>query len=210
MQIEYFINSIDTKETELKETIESITKSKINAICGIYPHIKYIKKNYPKLVVGTMIDYPLGYLDNNRRQDSILDAIDIGSNIINICVPFHDIVNRRYSKFKEDISKNIELCLKHSVSIRYVLEYRKFDHSLLSKVCSILMQNGIDTVYPSSGFFLDSIEDNIIACAYLHEKTGINTIVNGNIWTKNHFSSILKINPFGCSISNTLGLTFIS
>lgn len=210
MQIEYFINSIDTKEAEIKETIDSISKSSINAICGIYPHIKYIKKNYPKITVGTMIDYPLGCMDNSRRQDSILDAINIGSNIINISVPFHDVINRRYSKFKDDIEKNKELCTKHNVSIRYVLEYRKFDHSLLAKVCSVLMQHGVDTVYPSSGFFLDSIEDNIIACAYLHEKTGINTIVNGNIWTKNHFASILKINPFGCSISNPLGLTFIS
>jgi deoxyribose-phosphate aldolase len=210
MHIEYFINSIDTKETEIKDTIDSISKSSINAICGIYPHIKYIKKNYPKITVGTMIDYPLGYMDNNRRQDCIADAINIGSNVINITVPFHDIINRRYSKFKDDIEKNVTLCLNNNVKIRYVLEYRKFDHSLLAKVCGILMQYGVDTVYPSSGFFLDSIEDNIIACAYLHEKTGINTIVNGNIWTKNHFGSILKINPFGCSISNPIGLTFIS
>lgn len=209
MYIEYYINSIDEKEIDIKNNIDQITNNAISGIIAPYSQAKFIKKNFNDISVGHFIDYPIASCDSDRRQDLIMDAINAGASYISVSAPFYQIVNRKYNKFRDDISKNLELCSKHNIELRYILEYRKFDHQLLSKICEILLEKGIKTIYPSSGLFLDNIDDNIIACAYLHEKTGINTIVNGNIWKKNQIENILKIKPYGISLCHIENLKLL-
>lgn len=212
MYIEYYINTIDEKEIDIKTNIDNITKYGVPYPSIVAPihYIKFIKKNYPHIKCGTYVDYPLAYEELSRRQDLILDAIKLGITFINIPVPFYSIINRKYDKFRDDIKKNLELCVPQHIELRYMLEYRKFDHPLLCKVCEILVQGGVNIVYPSTGFFLDNINDNLIACAYLKEKTGINTIVNGNVWSSDHMQNMLKIKPYGFSSNNPLNFRLIN
>lgn len=209
MHLEYYINSIDEKEIDIKTNIEQIFQYNISSVLSPNNQTRFIKKTFPDLATGCFVDYPLASCDIERRQDLILDAINIGANYIAITAPFYYIVNRKYNKLRDDISKNLEICHKHNIQLKYILEYRKFDHQLLTKVCEILLEKGINTIYPSSGLFLDNIEDNIIACAYLHEKTGINTMVNGNIWKKSQIDNILKIKPFGISVCHAESLKLL-
>lgn len=209
MYIEYYINSIDQKEIDIKNTIDQVIKYPISGILATYNEAKFIKKNFPHLNIGCFIDYPIASNDLDRRQDLINDALKFQIDYISITIPFNTIINRKYNKFRDDISKNLELVHKHNIDIRYILEYRKFDHQLLTKICEILLEKGINTIYPSSGLFLDNLEDNIIACAYLHEKTKINTIINGNIWKSNQIDNILKIKPFGVSVCHIENLKLL-
>lgn len=209
MYIEYYINSIDQKEIDIKNTIDQVIKYPISGILATYNEAKFIKKNFPNINVGYFIDYPIASSDIDRRQDLINDAIQSNANYICITIPFNSIINRKYNKFRDDISKNLELAKKKNIDIRYILEYRKFDHQLLTKICEILLEKGVNTIYPSTGLFIDNIEDNIIACAYLHEKTKINTIINGNIWKSNQIDNILKIKPFGVSVCHIENLKLL-
>jgi deoxyribose-phosphate aldolase len=210
MLIEYYINNIDEKELEIKTNIENALKYKISGIVAPYNHCKYIRKLYPETNLGCFIDYPLASGDFNRRSDQILDAIKLNINYTCITIPFFYIVNRKYDKFRDEIKKNLDICLSAKIELRYILEYRKFDHALLSKICEILIQGGINIIYPSTGFFLDNIEDNLIACSYLNEKTGINTIVNGNVWTEKQMNNVIKMNPYGFSTPNLSNLQLIN
>jgi deoxyribose-phosphate aldolase len=207
---EYYINSIDEKEIEIKTNIDNALKYKISGVLAPYGQTKFIRKTYPDLYLGCFIDYPLASGDPNRRSDLINDAIKLNINFISITIPFYYIVNRKYDKFRDEIKKNLELSISNNLQIRYMLEYRKFDHALLSKICEILIQGGVDIIYPSTGFFIDNIEDNLIACSYLNEKTGIKTIVNGNVWTQKQMSNILKMNPYGFSSSNVSNFELIN
>lgn len=209
MYVEYYINSIDEKEIDIKNNIEQICQYPVSGIIAPHSQAKFIKKNFPHLNIGCFVDYPISSSDTDRRQDLVNDAINIGCNYIAITAPFYQIINRKYNKFRDDITKNLALCEKYNIELKYILEYRKFDHQLLTKICEILLEKGIKTIYPSSGLFLDNIEDNIIACAYLHEKTSINTIVNGNIWKKNQINNILQINPYGISICHLENLKLL-
>jgi deoxyribose-phosphate aldolase len=202
MYIEYYINSIDEKDIQIKSNIDEVIKYPISGILAPYSQAKFIKKNYPTQSVGCLIDYPISSCDPGRRSDLINDAIKIDINYVCVTVPFYYIINRKYDKFREDIKKNLELCNSHNIDIRYVLEYRKFDHALLTKICEILLVNNIKTIYPSTGFFLDNLEDNIIAASYLKQKTGISVIINGNLWTARHAESLIKANSFGFSCNN--------
>jgi deoxyribose-phosphate aldolase len=204
MYIEYYTNSIDDKEIDIKNNIDNILPYNISAVSAPLSQIRFIKKNFETLKCGCFVDYPLAYCDINRRQDLILDAIKVAHiDFINIPIPFFTIINRKYDKFRDDIKKNLTVCSEAGVELRYMLEYRKFDHALLCKVCDILIKEGVEIIYPSTGFFIDNLHDNLIACAYLNEKTGIKTIVNGNAWNKDQLDNLVKLDPYGFS-SNSI------
>ena len=121
-------------------------------------------------------------------------------NTISISAPAHCTINRKYDKIRKEISSiksNFPI-----LNIRYILDYRKYNHSILSKLSSILKDNNINIIYPSSGFFIDNIYDNILASKYLEEKSKINCILNGNLWTKEHIDLIIKSKPLGLSVQH--------
>jgi len=203
MYTEYYINNIDENDTEIKRSIQDLVDcTTIKNVVTLSYHTKLIKKFFPQLFVGAFVDYPISNTDLSRRQDLISDALKNDISCIAISTPAYLLVNRKYEKLRDDIKKNLDLC-GQNIELRYILEYRKFDHQLMAKVCDVLISCGIKTVYPSSGFFLDSLEDNILACSYLKQKTGINTIINGNCWNSDHIKKIKKSNLYGFS-GNTI------
>lgn len=209
MYTEYYINSIDEKDLDIKNNVDQVARFPISAISAPIQQIKLIRKMVTGISLGCLVDYPLANSELNRRQDLIGDAIKVGIDFISIPIPFYHIINRKYDKFREDILKNTTLCKENGVELRYILEYRKFDHLLLNKICDILIKSSINTIYPSTGFFIDSIEDNTIACAYLKEKTGIQTVVNGNIWKKSQIKSLINVNPYGFSSNNIFSFSLL-
>jgi hypothetical protein len=59
----------------------------------------------------------------------------------------------------------------------------------------------------STGYFLDDINDNIIAASMILKKNpNINIILTGNIWTKEHVDNIIKCGMSGIRINTINGL----
>jgi hypothetical protein len=112
------------------------------------------------------------------------------------------LINKKYDKFREDIRMNYDLCLSNNVEINYILEYRKFDYIFLSKIAEILFNLNIKRVYPSTGYMLDNISDNMIACVYLNNKTNIKCISTADIWLKTHIIDLLKNKIHGIRFKN--------
>lgn len=205
MHIEYYNINTESKDIDYKNDIDQIVSLPISSILGNIHLIKYVQKNYKNLncELGCFIDYPLGANSLNYRTLLIDEAINTtGCDFVVIPIPFYYVINRRYDKFRSDIKNNIELCNSNNTKIRYMLEYRKFDHQLLTKVCKILMENTIDVVYGSTGFFIDNVTDHLIASNYLNSKTGIKTIINANIWKKEQINEIYKNQIYGISLTN--------
>lgn len=207
MYLEYYINTIDENDTDIKKNIQDLLDlTSVRSVMSLAHQAKMIKRFYPTLFVGVFVDYPISNIEFSRRQDLINDAMKNNIDCVAITIPHSLIINRKYDKFRDDIKKNIDLANK--MEIRYILEYRKFDHQLLAKTCDILLSCGIKIIYPSSGFFVDSLEDNMLACSYLNKKTSISTIINGNAWNKDHINKVQnsKLYGFSCNSINTLRL----
>lgn len=184
MFTELAIHDLDIKDIDIKNIILSTIQYSPNYI-SVFP---YYVKNARKLVedseikISCPIDFPSGILDPKTRQQEIISAIKNGVQKINLVLPSCLVINRKYDKLREDIKTNYAICNDNNVELNYVLEYRLFDHNVLAKICEILMVFNINKIYPSTGHMLDDLSDNLIACAYLTQKTGIKTIANGNIW----------------------------
>lgn len=215
MIIEYAFYDTASNELETKETIEKISKFHIDTL-SVLPFNLRLAKNVLQsshnshTALSCPIDYPLGILDAKSRNDSILFSIKNGVKIIDMVCPVYFLCNRKYDKFREDIKNSQNLCLEHNVSLRYILEYRVYSYDLLYKVSQILLDNGINTIYPSTGYMLDDISDNILASALINKKLpNINIISNGNFWTDAHAQLVKKANLFGIRVNSLNALEIL-
>jgi len=213
MQIEYSYYDLAANENEVKEHLKIAVTYPIYSISVLPYYVKLAKTiigNQP-IKLSTVIDYPLGLSDTATRISATTQAIKNGSSIIEIVCPTQFLSNRKYEKFRDDINNQLNLCKDSKIELKYILEYRLFTYELLYKIAQILKTQGVSDIYPSTGYLLDDIYDNLLASALINKKNpDINVISNGNIWNNDQINKILKMNIYGLKINsiNALDLFF--
>lgn len=205
MYIDFAIIDTDTAENSAKDTIKYIIdNSLVNSITVPHYFSKLVK---PYLATGLdfscFIDFPLGISDSKTRITAADQAIKSGFNTIDISMPQNLAANRKYDKIRDDIKSISDLKINDNINIRYVLEYRKFDHYCLKKICEIFDNLGIKYIFPSTGYFIDNLADNILAAIFLYNNSkDLKIICTGNMWQDKHFETIIKSGLFGFRTSS--------
>jgi deoxyribose-phosphate aldolase len=200
MYIDFYINDIEINELKSKEIVKEILSyGCVSSITVPSYLVKSVKPLLPSHIeLSCFIDYPIGISDSKTRLYSIEQAKKLGISTIDISMPQYLAANRKYNKIREDIQNVIDTCFSDNIKIRYILEYRIFDHRCLKKICEIFDSFGIQYVFPSTGYFIDNLADNIIASNFLHQNSkNINIISTGNIWLNKHFEILKKSKIFG-------------
>lgn len=207
MLIEFYLNNFYTDQ-EAKDLFRQVKNEyAVDSILINQHHYRLAKYLFPTNKINIYIDYPLGMSTSYIRLKNI-EIISGQSGIVSIQAPSYMLVNRKYDPIRKEIQE-IKNVLSENTEIRYILDYRKFNHNILHKFCSILKENNIGSIYPSSGFFLDNIYDNIVASKYLEQKSNILSIFNGNIWTKDHIDLIIKSKLYGISLEHIHSLKLL-
>jgi deoxyribose-phosphate aldolase len=211
MYKEYAIYDVAINEIELKNTIIEAVKLNIDGISVLPMAVKaaktYIGNNF---VLSCPIDYPMGLMDLKSRTHMVEQTIKAGANTIDLVVPSFWLCNRKYDKFREDIKTMLAICSNSCVKLRYFLEYRVYSHELLYKISQILADLGVTEAFPSSGYLLDNIYDNLLAIALINKKVStINIICNGNIWHTDQCDMLKKANLYGLRVSTLHSLKLL-
>lgn len=209
MYIDFAFTDTTISENDAKDTVKHlIDRSYVNSITVPIYFTKLIKPHLNSgLDLSCFVDYPLGISDLKTRITGIKEAITLGFNTIDVSMSQNLAANRKYDKIREDIKNITDITIEKKINIRYMLEYRKFDHYCLKKICEIFESFNVEYVFPSSGLFLDNITDNIIASVFLYKNSkNLKIISTGNIWLNKHFESIINSGLFGFRTSsiNTL------
>jgi deoxyribose-phosphate aldolase len=212
MQLEYCYYDTSSNEIELKENILQAIKYGVDSISIFPSYLKVAKSCIPENIkLSCPIDYPLGILDLKSRLSATESAIKSGAKIIELVCPTHLLSNKKYDKFREDIKEHLKLCNDSNAELRYILEYRVYTYESLYKIAQILVTQGISTIYPSTGYSLDDINDNILATVLINKKVSkINIICNGNIWHKNHIELLKKTNLYGIRVNSLNALDLLT
>lgn len=213
MYIEYSYYDIASKDQEVVDNITEALKFNINAISVLPPHVKAARSIIPSNHITKLscpIDFPLGLLDSKSRLSVAENCIKNGANILEAVCPVQFLCNRKYDKLREDIKNLYNLCETAQVKLRYVLEYRQFTYELLYKVAEILFEFNIKEIYPSTGYSLDDISDNILAAALINKRVPhINIICTGNLWNNAQAKTAKNSKLYGLKINSINGLRLI-
>lgn len=194
--IEYACYDYSINETETQANILKAIDLGAKSIAVSYFSLSTVKNitkiENQNISVSCLLDFPYGLSDNKSRIFMATQIVKQKQDIkfLDIMMPTKTITNRKYDKLREEIKNLVELCGSSDIKIRYILEYRVYNHEVIAKVCQILQEFGVDTVFPSTGIMIDNIEDNLIACNFLKTKTGIKTICTGNLYTNHHVRAV--------------------
>lgn len=196
--IEYACYDYSLNESEVESNIYAAIKSGITCV-SVLPYSINTIKNIPSIKdksvsVSCPADFPSGLCDIKTRNFLVTQIAKLGVDYIDLFIPTKIVTNRKYEKFREDVKTNLEICRENNIKLRYILEYRVYNHEVLAKICQILLDFGVDTVIPSSGMMIDDISDNLIACNFLMTKSKVNTICSGNVYTEKHAISLKNMN----------------
>jgi len=213
MLIEYSYYDLASNDVEFKENLKKAIKYPISSISVLPFYIKSAKTIIASnpIKLSTVVDYPLGINDLGTRLFATQNAIKAGISAIEIVLPTQVLSNRKYDKFREDVDAQKNLCLKNNIELKYILEYRVFSYEVLYKIVQILKTFGISDIYPSTGYLLDDVYDNILASALITKKIPeINAICNGNVWNNDQVNKIKKMHLYGIKVNslNALSLFF--
>lgn len=213
MIIEYALHDLAENDIYTRTQIETASKFPISSISIYLPHIKLTSSviNNDNILINANIDYPYGQMDTENRLEIVSKAIDGGAKIITLACQWYYAVNRKYDKIRKDVEAILDLCSKNKVELRYTLEYRVFSYPLMQKISKILLEKNINTIYVSSGQYLDNIYDNLIATAMINKKVSdINIICTGNIWTTEHAELLKKNKIYGHRANSIHSLELLS
>ncbi len=199
MYIEYACYDYSLSDDEVKYNVTSAIDIGVKHLAIHYTYIPLIKSiaSQSSVTISSPIDYPYGLSDSRIRMLAIENAAKAGASVVDVIAPSKYIANRKYDKLRDDIKNNITVCQNNSLILRYILEYRVFNHETLAKTCQIFKSLGVEYVLPSTGHMIDDINDNLIACKYLMAKSGIHIICNGNIWTDKQAESAKSSGVYG-------------
>lgn len=212
MLLEYINYSPDVSDMEFNAMLENLSTDISTLVLPNY-FAKLAKnklKNNTK--ISCLIDFPLGISDSYSRLEACKNAIKIKTNYIDIVLSANLLANRKYEKIREEIKNLQDLCGSADVGIRYILEYRAFDHHVLKKICEILISYNLSTISLSTGFSLDVISDFIIASKYLTaaQNLKLNIIMTANFWLEHHLTLITQNNFYGVRSSHMNNLQYLA
>lgn len=205
MYIDFALIDTDITESDARDRIKYVIDRDLTNSISVPFYFSKLLKPYINngLDCACLIDYPLGISDPTTRLSAVAQAIKAGFNTLDITMPQNLASNRKYDKIREDIQSIVELKADSKVNIRYILEYRKFDHHCLKKICEIFEQFNIEYIFPSSGYFIDNIADNILASIFLLKNSkNIKIICTGNAWRDQHYETIINSGLFGFRTSS--------
>lgn len=204
MYIDFALIDTEINDNNAKNLFTEINQYPIDSITVPYYLIKscknLIKEN---ITLSCFIDYPIGISDCKTRRFSVEQAFNNGASAVDVSMPQNLAANRKYDKIRDDVKTITEFANEHKILVRYILEYRLFDHHCLKKICEIFEQYSMSYVFPSTGYFIDNLADNILASIFLYKNSkDLNIISSGNIWTDKHFDTINKSGLFGFRTSS--------
>lgn len=194
---------VDASEHKVRTAIFFAIKNGFAGISIPATYLQAMKDFIPDGIdFSTPIDYPCGSMDLATRNSATLGAIRRGVSAVDIVVSHNLVVNKQGKKLSDDLTTKKQMCAENDVTPRVMLEYRCYDDSQLLFALDAIKDVKIEYIYLSTGTKVDDLDDQIILAQTKAKSRGLKTIINANIWQKEHIAKIEKSGVFGYRINS--------
>ena len=199
-----------------KELLDIINKAQaysfVNKISVLPSYVKFLKNKISSNInLSTVIDYPLGILDTETKKTLVRKAVVDGANSVEVVLPSFLVNNKLNLKIKQDIEQLYNVCSEEGISLHYMLEYRSYNYSCLSRIVKLLLKHDLNSIYISTGHKIDDIYDHLIAVSMIGKSSPeANLICNANIFNEKHIDLLKMADLSHFRVNNLNALDIIS
>ena len=135
---------------EIRKICDDAVEYGTASVCIPPCYVKRVRERFEKLVICTVIGFPLGYSVTAAKVAETAQAVLDGADEIDMVVNITDVKNHRYEEVENEIRAVREACreqvLKVIVETCYLTEEEKI------AVCEAVTKAGADYIKTSTGF----------------------------------------------------------
>ena len=136
--------------SQIQELCDDAVRFQTASVCIPPCYVKRVRERFEKLVICTVIGFPLGYSVTAAKVAETAQAVLDGADEIDMVVNITDVKNHRYEEVENEIRAVREACreqvLKVIVETCYLTEEEKI------AVCEAVTKAGADYIKTSTGF----------------------------------------------------------
>ncbi len=124
---------------------------------------KLISAKESNVLIGTVIDFPLGDSPYQQKLDEIQSAINLGVDEIDIVINYNSFIKGNISEITDEVLQCTSLCLKNGKIAKWIIESAALTKDEISSICSLIKNTVIENfgtqkandvfVKSSTGFF---------------------------------------------------------
>ncbi|MDR2528908.1 MAG: deoxyribose-phosphate aldolase [Synergistaceae bacterium] len=136
---------------DVRKLCEEALKYRFASVCIPPCYVKRVKEAYgDKVVVCTVIGFPLGYEVTPAKAAEASRAAADGADEIDMVINVADVKNGDFGKVREEIEQ-IRTTTKGKV-LKVIVETCYLSEEEKIKLCEIVTQTGVDYIKTSTGF----------------------------------------------------------
>lgn len=120
------------------------------SVCVPPSQIKPIREKYPRLVICTVVGFPLGYSVTEAKVAEVGQAVADGADEVDMVVNIADVKNHYYDKVLAEV-KALREAAKGKI-LKVIIETCYLDREEKIRLCEIVTEAGADFIKTSTGF----------------------------------------------------------
>lgn len=158
MKVEQYIDHTALKPDTTKEQIKALcteaAEYEFKAVCINQNYITYAKEllKNTKVVICTVVGFPLGASPTEVKSLETQIAIKAGATEIDMVINISDLKNKNYDSIYIDIKTLADTCHESGCILKVIFETCLLTKEEIIKACEISKDAGADFVKTSTGF----------------------------------------------------------
>lgn len=192
-------------EDETREAVFAASELHLNGVSVLPAYLAENKTYVPDMVLSSPVDFPHGTSTTKVREHACLSAIRRGANAIDLVMNHSLVVNRKMEKLLNDIESCMAVCRAHNASLRVMMEYRVYEQvgtELCIDTLQLIDSLGVEYVFPATGYRVDGFIDNLIMCQIIMQKSGLKTIANGSLLSRDQYELAKDSDVYGVRLTS--------
>ena len=175
---------------DIRKLCDEAVRLHTASVCVPPCYIRWIRENYPDLVICTVVGFPLGYSVTAAKEAETRQALADGADEVDMVINITDVKNGDFDKVKEEIASLRAITegriLKVIIETCYLTEEEKI------RLCRIVTETGADYIKTSTGFGTAGAAPEDIALFKEHIGPGVKMKAAGGIRTREAMEAYLE------------------
>ncbi len=97
---------------------------------------KIIEKHKSDVLLGTVVDFPLGTSSTQLKLTEALKSIKLGTNELDFVCDYNSFKQKRFKKFDNDIISCTKLSLENNNDVKWIIETGALSDDEVKNICS--------------------------------------------------------------------------
>ena len=142
-------------EKDIEKAINIAYKNRYRSVC-VLPFLVEVAKEYisskmpGSLLVGTVVDFPLGASLVSTKAEQAKRALSSGADYIDVAINLSYARNKDTNALKKEISRLVHVARKSQINI--IIETSALSREEIEKIIKICARSKVDFVMTNTGF----------------------------------------------------------